>query len=111
MKQIIGAFGTLIILVMNIFICIMLGTASGQAAAAREYRADVTAQIENSGFNPNVIAGCTAQASAEGYSLQVVPCTYDADSRVQTAEVILSYSYEMPLFGIAETRTTRGMAR
>lgn len=111
MKQIVGAFGTLIILVLNIFICIGLSTATEQAETAKEYKADVIAEIENSNFNPNVISSCISQASAAGYTLQVTSCTYDEDSNIQTAEVILSYSYELPIFGVTATKTTRGFAR
>lgn len=111
MKQIIGAFGTLLILLFNIFICIGVSTASGQVAAAKEYKADVIAEIENSNFNPNVISSCISQASAAGYTLEITVCTYDEDSNIQTAEVILSYSYEIPIFGVTETKTTRGFAR
>lgn len=111
MKHIIGAFGTLIVLLLNIFICIAVNNASGRAAAAREYKADVIAEIENSNFNPAVINSCISQASAEGYTLQVAPCTYDEDGIIQTAEVILSYSYDLPIFGISETKSTRGIAR
>ncbi len=111
MKQIIGAFGTLIILLFNIFICISVSTASAQVASAKEYRAGVIAEIENSNFNPNVIADCISQAAAEGYTLEVTSCTYDVDGNMQTAEVVLRYSYELPVFGITETKTTSGFAR
>lgn len=111
MKQIIGAFGTLFVLMLNIFICITLSTVSAEVAAAKEYKADVIAEIENSDFNPNVIDGCKVQAAAEGYQLTVTNCTYNSEHSIQTAEIILEYSYRLPLFGIAETRTTRGIAR
>ena len=39
---------------------------SGQIAAAKEYKADVIAEIENSNFNPSVIAACTSQADEVG---------------------------------------------
>ena len=55
-----------------------LSLSSGQIAAAKEYKADVIAEIENSNFNPSVIAACTSQAEAEGYQLTVSDCTYDA---------------------------------
>ena len=62
MKHIIGAFGTLVVLMMNIFICISVSNASGMAAEAKEFKAAVVAEIENSNFNPNVINACIAQA-------------------------------------------------
>lgn len=111
MKQIIGGFSILIVLMLNIFICITVITVSGDVAAAKEYKADVIAEIENSNFNPNVIDSCVSQASEAGYTLQIANCTYDEDNNVQTAEVVLSYSYKLPLFGITDTKSTRGIAR
>lgn len=111
MKHMIGAFGTLIILVINILICIAVITVSGYVAEAKEYKAAVVAEIENSNFNPNVIDSCIRQAGERGYHLQVQSSIYDADYDIRTAEVILSYTYRMPLFGIEETKTTRGIAR
>ncbi len=111
MKHIIGAFGTLVVLMMNIFICISVSNASSAAAEAKEFKAAVVAEIENSNFNQNVINACITQAEDAGYSLQVTDCMYDRNNQIQTAEVILTYSYSLPLFGIEETVTTRGIAR
>lgn len=111
MKQIIGAFGTLMVLMFNLFLCITVANASGAVTEAKEYKAAVIAEIENSNFNANVIAGCIAQAQTVGYELQVTNYTYDVNHDIRTAEVVLTYKYEMPLFGISETKTTRGFAR
>lgn len=111
MKQIISAFCTLLVLVMNILICIGVSVTSGQVAEAKEFKADVIAEIENSNFNPNVIEGCITQAAAAGYDLKVTDCLYDEDNNAQIAEVILSYQYDIPVFGLKETKTTRGIAR
>ena len=48
MRQIIGAFGILFIMMANIFICTGLIGASGQVAAAKEYKSQVVAELENS---------------------------------------------------------------
>ena len=111
MKSIVGAFGTLLVLVLHIFLCIAVCTVSGQVAEAKEYKADVIAEIENSNFNPNVINGCIAQARTNGYELQVTNYVYDVNHDIQTAEVVLKYAYTIPLLGIADTKTTRGIAR
>lgn len=58
MRQIIGAFGILFIMMANIFICTGLIGASGQVAAAKEYKSQVVAELENSNFNPGVIDAC-----------------------------------------------------
>jgi DNA-binding LacI/PurR family transcriptional regulator len=111
MRQIIGAFGSLLILIFHMFICITLTVAAGEAEAAKSYKAAVIAQIENSDFNPDVIAGCISQAAEAGYVLTVNSCTYDEEMRVNTAEVILEYKYELPLFNMQQTKETRGFAR
>lgn len=111
MKQITGAFCTLLILTLNVLICTGVITASGQTAAAKEYKADVIAEIENSNFNPNVIKGCMEQAAAAGYDLLVTNCLYDADGDLQTAEVVLKYSYAVPVLGLEGVKSVRGIAR
>lgn len=111
MKHMITAYTTLLVLILNIFICITVSNATASMAEAKEYKAHVIAEIENSNFNENVIAACVSQAQAAGYELQVVNCIYDENSDIQTAEVILTYSYKLPLFGVSEVKTTRGIAR
>ena len=111
MRNIISAYGILFVLVLSLYLCANVVSAAGQAAAAQEYKADVVAELEDSNFSPNVIAACISQASAAGYTLEVRACTYDEDHNIQTAEVVLTYSYQMPLLGIEEQKTTRGIAR
>lgn len=111
MKHIIGAFSALVVLVMNLLLCITVLSVSADVAAAREYKAAVVAEIENSNFNPHVIEVCKQQALEQGYSLTVSTAVYDEDRDIQTAEILLSYTYELPLFGISDTKTIRGTAR
>lgn len=111
MKHIIEAFSMVFVFVLSLLLCINVSAASGAAAAAKEYKADIIAEIENSNFNPVVITECIDQAQAAGYTLEVSGSTYDENHHIQTAEVVLSYSYSMPVFGISETKTTRGIAR
>lgn len=111
MKHIIGAFGTLFALVLHIFVCIAIANASSAVIEAKEFKAAVVAEIENSNFNQNVVNACISQAQAAGYSLQITNCIYDEDYGMQIAEVLLTYKYELSLLGISETVTTRGIAR
>ena len=111
MKYVIEAFSILFTLMAGLYGSVLVISVSGQIAAAKEYKADVIAEIENSNFNPSVIAACTSQAEAEGYQLTVSDCTYDALGDLNTAEVILTYEYNLPFFGVSGTRTTRGIAR
>ena len=78
MRQIIGAFGILFIMMANIFICTGLIGASGQVAAAKEYKSQVVAELENSNFNPGVIDACKKKAAEDGYELEISDCVYDA---------------------------------
>lgn len=111
MKNVIGAFETLLVLMINLFFCITVGNASASVAAAKEYKADVIAEIENSNFNAFVIEGCIKQAEKVGYQLEIANYIYDENYDIQTAEVILKYTYQLPLFGISINQTTRGIAR
>lgn len=111
MRHIVSAYAALVVFILNIFMCITVSNATAAMAEAKEYKAQVIAEIENSNFNPNVIAACVTQAQTAGYTLSVTSCTYDENYDIKTAEVILSYDYNLPLFGISETKTTRGIAR
>lgn len=111
MKHIISAFSTLLVLVLNLLLITMILTVSVKTAAAKEYKAAVVAEIENSNFNPKVISGCIKQAADSGYTLEVNRCVYDERNDICTAEVLLGYTYEIPLFGICESKITRGIAR
>ena len=111
MKQIIGAFCTLFVLLLYLFTGAGVLEASGGVAAAKEYKAGVIAQIENSNFNPKVINACIQSAAEAGYELEVTNCEYDMYHNIQTAQVALHYQYRLPLFGITQTKTTYGIAR
>lgn len=111
MKYIIEVFSVLMLLLLNLFMCVAVVSVGADVAAAKEYKADVVAELENSNFNPEVIAGCMEQATAQGYELEIVPCTYDDIYDRQIAEVRLTYRYEIPLLGISQERVTRGIAR
>lgn len=111
MKSIIEVFGILFMLLLTIASGMSVTAAEEKVAQAKRYKSEVVAEIENSNFNPAVIDACVAGAEQSGYILSVRPCTYDADNDIQTAEVVLTYQYKASLFGIEETRTTRGIAR
>lgn len=111
MAQIFQFFTNLLLMLLGFFICISVVAGVFQKVQADEYKADVIAEIENSNFNENVLRSCTEQAVQAGYIININPCLYDADGDVQLAEVILTYSYEVPLLGIHEEKQLRGMAR
>ena len=111
MKHIISAYGTMFILMLNVMLCISMCNASGMVAEAKEFKADIIAEIENSNFNTAVINGCIKQAEAAGYNLIITNCIYDENNNIQAAEIILKYTYKIPLLGISEIQTARGIAR
>ena len=71
MKYIIEVFSVMLVLVFNLLLCISMLGVSADVAAAKEFKAAMIAEIENSDFNPYVIDGCKAQARTEGYELEV----------------------------------------
>ena len=111
MRQIIGAFGILFIMMANIFICTGLIGASGQVAAAKEYKSQVVAELENSNFNPGVIDACKKKAAEDGYELEISDCVYDAWQNMRAAQVALKYHYRIPVLGIYEENITYAIAR
>lgn len=111
MKNIIEAFTAVLFIILFAFAGISVITASSSIMAAKEYKADVIAEIENSDFNENVINTCVSQGADAGYQVEVTPCTYDENNNMRTAEVVVSYEYKLPLFGISGTKSTRGIAR
>lgn len=111
MKQIVEVLTAVLFIMLASFAGIAVVTASSGILAAKEYKADVIAEIENSDFNGNVIQSCISQGAAAGYRVEITPCTYDENNNVRTAEVIVTYDYSLPLFGITDTKMTRGIAR
>lgn len=111
MKHIVETFSALVLIILMSFVSIAILTASAQVTNAKGYKADCIAEIENSNFNSAVISDCVTKAAAAGYELQVKSCSYDIYNDINTAEVILTYQYEIPLFGVSVTKTTRGIAR
>ena len=101
MRQIIGAFGILFIMMANIFICTGLIGASGQVAAAKEYKSQVVAELEN----------CKKKAAEDGYELEISDCVYDAWQNMRAAQVALKYHYRIPVLGIYEENITYAIAR
>lgn len=111
MRQIVGAFSILFILLLNIFVSVGLIGACTQVAAAKEYKTQVVAEIENSNFNPLVIDACEKKAAVDGYELKVTACIYDAWQNMRAAQVALKYSYRIPVLGIEDWNTTYAIAR
>ena len=56
MKYIIEVFSVMLVLVFNLLLCISMLGVSADVAAAKEFKAAMIAEIENSDFNPYVMA-------------------------------------------------------
>ena len=110
MKHVIETFCTLFLLMLNLFLCAGAMTVGSQVAVAKEYKADMIAEIENSNFNEKVMEACVREADRKGYVLHINKAV-DLEGRVHAAEVWLDYTYQFPLLGISETKTTYGIAR
>ena len=110
MRQIIGAFGILFIMMANIFICTGLIGArkAGQRGSGKP---GCRAELENSNFNPGVIDACKKKAAEDGYELEISDCVYDAWQNMRAAQVALKYHYRIPVLGIYEENITYAIAR
>lgn len=111
MGQIAKAYLGLFFLIIATILGIGTTSMGIDTSAAQNYHADVIAEIENSNFNPGVIAACESQASAAGYELNVNSVNTDTDNNVILAEVTLKYNYTMDLLGITKPVQIRGIAR
>ena len=111
MAQIVQFFTNIVLMLLGFFLCISIVAGVFQSVRADEYKADVIAELEDSNFNDRVISRCMSQASESGYSLKVTPCAYDVDGDLLLAEVILEYTYKVPLLGVEERKQLRGIAR
>ena len=110
MAQIIRFVSNIVLMLLGFFLCISIVAGVYTKTQAEEYKADVIAEIENSNFNQTVIENCMTQAKEAGYEMQIRPCCYDVDGDATLAEVILAYSYQVPLLGISEKKELRGIA-
>ena len=61
MKQIVEALTAVLFIMLASFAGIAVVTASSSILAAKEYKADVIAEIENSDFNTGVVRQCFLQ--------------------------------------------------
>lgn len=111
MGTIIKFFSGLLVILLGFFIFLSGIITVSFRIDADEFKSDVIAEIEDSNFNAAVINNCKQQAADNGYTLNVTNVTYDEDSNIQLAEVILTYNLDVPFFGISSTKEVRGIAR
>lgn len=121
MEQIIKAFTGIFFLMLLFSLGIGILSAQLQAEEAKEYKAAVVSELENSNFSPSVINGCISQAKEQGYELAITVyqtehiMTYqDATARdtsgAYMAEVVLHYPYEIGVLNSRNMHSIRGYA-
>lgn len=111
MRHIVGAFSTMLVLLLNLLFAAEILSVSAKTAEVKSYKAAVIAEIENSNFNPHVIRACQEQAKDMGYELEVSSCMYEENYDRRLAKVTLKYDCAIPLLGIEAKKVTYGIAR
>lgn len=111
MKHIIEGYSVLFVLMLNLCLTAGMLSVTAKVAEAKEYKAAVVSEVENSNFNPNVIAACIEDARSKGYVLQIRTCGYKEDTQRLIGEISLTYDYNFPLLGVSGQSVTRGIAR
>lgn len=91
---------------------------------AKDYKADVITNLENSNYNADVINACIATAIEHDYELEIV--TYDRNGNINTyaagapagktdevytANVIMKYKYSIDFMNVNSEKTLRGIAK
>lgn len=109
MGQVIKAYFSIFLMMLLGMTGIGLITAETELCKARDFKTDAVIALENSNYSQSVIEEWKSQAEEEGYSLEIIP--YGQEEKIQMAEVILSYSYQMSPFHTKEMHTIRGYGR
>lgn len=108
-----GAVETMIGIILIAFMAVLSTgyiTASLNTQKAQNYHSVVTAEVEASGFSPEVIAKCVENAGKNGYTnLEIEPVT-SAEGR-SYARIVLTYDYTIPLLNMFLTHQITGYAR
>ena len=66
---------------------------------------------EAESYKAEVISECVSNAEKNGYTLTVNKTVVDADAEEYSAEVVLGYTYSIPLLNVDSTHYIRGVAR
>lgn len=111
MEQIFKIFTGIMILTFHFFLCICVFLACEQRERADDVKSNIIAELENSNFNENIIASCIQFAKENGYEVTIDKAVYDKEQDLILADVELSYTYEIPVLGLKQTKTLEGVAR
>lgn len=111
MKKVIDSFGILVVFLLFTMLGFTLAATMEYTSNAKEYKAAIIAEIENSNFNPKVIDACKTQATTSGYEVDISNILYDENNFNTSAEVVLKYKCKIPFLGISLEKETRGLAK
>ena len=73
--------------------------------AANQYLESVSKVVLESNYNTDVIEACKEEAADNGYTLEVVVYGSSTPGKAQYANVTLTYTYSLKLFGYETTKT------
>lgn len=111
MKQIIETILSVIFLFIGTVLIVSLISVEADYEKAKNYKADVISEIENSNFSPTVINTCIDEAQKHNYDLEIEVTEINPNSNEKYAEVTLSYDYSIPALNVTKNKTLRGFAR
>ena len=74
MAQIVQFFTGILLMLLGFFVCISVVSGVFSSVLTDEYKAYVSAEIEDSNFSAQVMEQCKKQAEEAGYDLTVTPC-------------------------------------
>ena len=111
MEQIFKIFTGLMIITFQFFLCMCVFFSCEQRERAEDVKSNIIAEIENSNFNEAVINSCFDMAKENGYTVTIEKEVYDKQQDLVLADVELSYTYEVPLLNLKQTKTLEGVAR
>lgn len=111
MELIVKIFMSVFFLIMTSLVGVGLISSSISTHEAICFKSDVIGEIENSNYNTTVIEECKAQAADQGYTLEVNPMSYDDNANYTMAEIIVHYTFNIPLIKYSSEHQTSGYAR
>ena len=106
MKIAIELFASLIILIVMVTLCIGLISSDLGVMEARDFYYSCTNELQQSNFADDVVSSCIERAKNNGYSLDIR--INQAESGDRTANVVLKYSYKVPVIGVSQEKIIDG---
>lgn len=106
-KTILGFLIAVVIIVCSIGII----KANNDAVAANDYLGELATTIAESYFSQSVINECVAEATSNGYKLEVLLYGNDEPGGKKAAKLELTYNYEIAVIGVLSEHTKQKIIR